>query len=213
MSTESPTPAQGKLRLIHGSKKSRSDPVSQILSIPLKGLCDHFSHGANSVPRLLRGAVRLIPGDPTSRQPFPCLSCIAWGLPCLPRCLGSGELLPPRFALACTPKSHRRFIFCGTFRPAGLGNPPSPAFTGHAALRCPDFPLRTQGPQRSPGSERRPQSTSPAPRCPEQNRTITAGIAICPSFLKAKQQPSFMQSSGPDRQIGPAHQLSDRHPI
>ncbi len=178
MSTESPASSARNLHRPAPSphliekQKSRSDPVSQILSIPLQGLCDHFSHGANSVPRLLRGAVRLIPGDPASRQPFPCLSCIAWGLPCLPRCLGSGELLPPRFALTCTPKSHRRFIFCGTFRPASLGNPPSPAFTGHAALRCPDFPLPTQRPQRSPGSERRPESTPLSPRCPDQNRNI-----------------------------------------
>lgn len=45
--------------------------------------------------------MRLIPGDPAGRQPFPCLSCIARGLPCLLGRPRSGELLPPLFTLAC----------------------------------------------------------------------------------------------------------------
>lgn len=42
------------------------------------------------------------------------------------------------------PYGHRRFIFCGTFRPEALGKLPSPAFTGRTALRCPDFPPEEQ---------------------------------------------------------------------
>ena len=44
--------------------------------------------------------MRLIPGDPAGRLPFPCLSCIARGLPCLLGRPRSGELLPPLFTLA-----------------------------------------------------------------------------------------------------------------
>ena len=44
--------------------------------------------------------MRLIPGDPAGRRPFPCLSCIARGLPCLLGHPRSGELLPPLFTLA-----------------------------------------------------------------------------------------------------------------
>lgn len=93
-------------------------------------------------PFLLKEQVRLIPGDPAGRQPFSCLSCIARGLPCLLGYPWSGELLPPRFTLTRRDCSRRRrFDFCGTFRPQSLVSFTSPAFTGHAALRCPDFPL------------------------------------------------------------------------
>ena len=67
-------------------------------------LCGHFSHAvcgeAFRAPIRLTERVRLIPGDPAGRQPFPCLSCIARGLPCLLGRPRSGELLPPLFTLA-----------------------------------------------------------------------------------------------------------------
>ena len=43
--------------------------------------------------------VQLIPGNTAGRRPFPCLSCIAWGFPCLRRYLRSGGLLPHLFTL------------------------------------------------------------------------------------------------------------------
>ena len=43
--------------------------------------------------------VQLIPGNTAGRRPFPCLSCIARGFPCLRRYLRSGGLLPHLFTL------------------------------------------------------------------------------------------------------------------
>ena len=43
--------------------------------------------------------VQLIPGNTAGRRPFPCLSCIARGFPCLLRHLRSGGLLPHLFTL------------------------------------------------------------------------------------------------------------------
>lgn len=90
----------------HPDKKDRgrSGSVSQILSTGQSRLCGHFSHAVCSeafrAPVRLTERVRLIPGDPAGRQPFPCLSCIARGLPCLLGRPRSGELLPPLFTLA-----------------------------------------------------------------------------------------------------------------
>ena len=76
-----------------------------------------------------------------------------------------GFTLPPQLPSerwALTPPFHPypcgRFLFCGTFRQPNLTRV-APAFTGHAALRCPDFPLRRQAAQRPPEPERREQST------------------------------------------------------
>lgn len=61
-----------------------------------------FSRGmlAFRAPIRFTEQMRLIPGDPAGRLPFPCLSCIARGLPCLLGRPRSGELLPPLFTLA-----------------------------------------------------------------------------------------------------------------
>lgn len=84
--------------------RGRSGSVSQILSAGQSRLCGHFSHAdcgeAFRAPIRVTERMRLIPGDPAGRQPFPCLSCIARGLPCLLGRPRSGELLPPLFTLA-----------------------------------------------------------------------------------------------------------------
>ena len=65
-----------------------------------------------------------------------------------------GFFVPPslrRGRWALTPPFHPyrrtcvrwRFIFCDTFRQHGLSSGPPARSTRHAALRCPDFPLRT----------------------------------------------------------------------
>ncbi len=46
----------------------------------------------------------------------PIWPCSGWGLPCH-RCYHRrGALLPHLFTLACAPRGHRRYVFCGTFR-------------------------------------------------------------------------------------------------
>ena len=63
------------------------------------GLCGHFSlHLLPGEPRVY-SRVQLIPGNTAGRRPFPCLSCIAWGFPCLRCYLRSGGLLPHLFTL------------------------------------------------------------------------------------------------------------------
>ena len=63
------------------------------------GLCGHFSlHLFPSEP-CVYSRVQLIPGNTAGRRPFPCLSCIARGFPCLLRHLRSGGLLPHLFTL------------------------------------------------------------------------------------------------------------------
>jgi len=48
-------------------------------------------------------------------QGFTIPPCCGVGLPAGYIAIPSGELLPHRFTLACEPKLHRRFSFCGTF--------------------------------------------------------------------------------------------------
>ena len=56
------------------------------------------------------------------RNYLPLWSCSVWGLPCpLHYCRG-GALLPHLFTLTRTLRPGR-YIFCGTFRPAGLNRP------------------------------------------------------------------------------------------
>lgn len=84
--------------------RSRSGSVSQILSAGQSRLCGHFltrtAVRRSARPFAFTKRMRLIPGDPAGRRPFPCLSCIARGLPCLLGHPRSGELLPPLFTLA-----------------------------------------------------------------------------------------------------------------
>ncbi len=119
-------------------------PVSRILSTPvLPGAGRSFlSPRLRGTPRL-RG-VRLIPGNERAGRPFPVMSCTTRGFHCRSGCPRRGGLLPHHFNLTCARRgfphpSHRRCIFCCTFRPLAFRFA-SPAFTRRVALRCPDFP-------------------------------------------------------------------------
>ena len=87
------------------------------------------------------------------------MSCTARGLPCHLGYPRRGELLPHLFNLTCNLAAHRRFVFCCTFRP-GSSRFPSPVFTRHATLRCPDFPLIPFAWKQRPSGERRGESGS-----------------------------------------------------
>ena len=63
------------------------------------GLCGHFSLHLLPDEPCVYSKVQLIPGNTAGRRPFPCLSCIARGFPCLRRYLRSGGLLPHLFTL------------------------------------------------------------------------------------------------------------------
>ena len=127
-------------------KRSRSGPVSRILSPPLARrvaiipLAPWLPTGSSNLP----GGF----GRASLRRP-PIRSCSAWGFPC-PRChQRGGALLPHLFTLA-TRGSPRGFG--GVFSVAlSLGSPPL-AVSQHAALRSPDFPPRPSdgGPRRPP---------------------------------------------------------------
>ena len=109
------------------------------------GLCGHFSRAPRgSVP--CRSRVQLIPGGLLAGKatlPLFVLHRAGFTMP---------SSSPPR-RWALTPPFHPypcgRFVFCGTFRPAGL-NQPSLAFTRRAALGCPDFPLGACAPSGHP---------------------------------------------------------------
>ena len=66
---------------------------------PQSGLCGHFSLHLLPDEPYVYSKVQLIPGNTAGRRPFPCLSCIARGFPCLLRHLRSGGLLPHLFTL------------------------------------------------------------------------------------------------------------------
>ena len=89
-----------------GEKKA-SRPVSRILS-----WCGHSSGRVVSFP-LLRPT-----RNGASDAEVPVWPCSERGLPCRPRCLGRGALLPHHFTLAVRKTGFRlgRYVFCGAFR-------------------------------------------------------------------------------------------------
>ena len=114
--------------------------------------------------RRLRGAprsrgMRLLPGScPARARParrrLPVMSCTTWGFSCPGACAPGGGLLPRLFTLTRR-RSAGRFVFCDTFRRAGL-SPGAPAHsTRHVAWRCSDFPLRRPEPAQRSSATRR----------------------------------------------------------
>ena len=77
----------------------RPGPVSQILSTRKAGCVAIFLVPVARSALRFYSRVQLIPGNTAGRRPFPCLSCIARGFPCLLRYLRSGGLLPHLFTL------------------------------------------------------------------------------------------------------------------
>lgn len=76
--------------------RCRSGSVSRILSTPEGAGWPFFSRPYGHAPQ---NGVQLLPGVIAGRRPFPCLSCIAWGLPGLLCYHRSGGLLPHLFTL------------------------------------------------------------------------------------------------------------------
>ena len=135
-----------------GASQRRPVAVSRILSGPAlrPTLDDHFSHPANRAPRpLARPLMRLLPGNcppkRTGQAPeVPCFALHRMGF-FVPRRLLAGRwaVTPPFHPY---PAEARRYVFCDTFRRAGLW-PCAPArSTRHAAWRCSDFPLVREAP-------------------------------------------------------------------
>lgn len=113
----------------------------------------------------MTGPVRLIPGDPAGRQPFPCLSCTTRGLQCLLRCLRSGELLPPLFTLTCAPRGTGGLFSVALAVRRALGARRLPLSRDALPCGVRTFLYRPKGRQRSPEPERRAQCNGIAPPC------------------------------------------------
>jgi len=110
------------------SRRYARGPVSRVLYRGRYPRRDRIRDGGHSsrrriAPPLQRPtrAARLETGLPVARRATPIRSCSGWGLPCGTCCQAPGAPLPHPFTLACAPKGHRRFAFCGTF--PGLGTP------------------------------------------------------------------------------------------
>jgi hypothetical protein len=114
--------------------------------------CDHLSVRLSDQPAPACAVVRLLPGaihplrDLRPGGPFSCsvLHRMRFVVPPSSR-LGRWALTPPfhpypSFALA---SYGGRFVFCDTVCDRGLHRSPH-AFTWHAALWCPDFPLASR---------------------------------------------------------------------
>ena len=132
--------------------RCRSGSVSRILSTPEGAGWPFFSRPYGHAPQ---NGVQLLPGVIAGRRPFPCLSCIARGLPCLPCCLGSGGLLPHLFTLT---------LAGGLFSVALAVPPPlragSPPFQRARCLVMSGLSSTGFLPQRPPEPERRAEHTS-----------------------------------------------------
>ena len=85
--------------LLHSAIICRPSGSCKPDSVHPCGLCGHFSLHLLAGEPCVYSRVQLIPGNTAGRRPFPCLSCIARGFPCLRRYLRSGGLLPHLFTL------------------------------------------------------------------------------------------------------------------
>ena len=104
-------------------------PVSRILSALRR---DGHSSGPGITAGLKRPTRRFgAPSRHASSRSWnflPIWSCSVWGLPCPHHYCRGGALLPHLFTLTST-LPPRRYVFCGTGRPADL-NPPSRTLSG-----------------------------------------------------------------------------------
>ena len=97
--------------------------------------CDHLSR--ITVTSNLQHPTRSPDGPPVHD---PIWTCSRWGLPCQVCHQPRGELLPPRFTLACAE------AIGGLFSVALSVGSRRLAVSQHPALCCPDFPLATWEP-------------------------------------------------------------------
>lgn len=141
--------------------------------------------------------MRLIPGDPAGRQPFPCLSCIARGLPCLLGRPWSGELLPPLFTLACMKMNSTRAVCFLWHFPSG--NPWEIPVSRFHGTRC----LVMSGLSSTPA--RRPEQ-----RPPEPDRHGLHTLSAARGKAQSRLRGQFLFSSFREfrRTTGPYHHLS-----
>ncbi len=108
--------------------------------------CDYYPEGGSACAERDR---RSVP---------PVLSCTAWGLSCAGDYSRSRWALTPPFhpylsAFRARERSGRKAVYFLRHCPSPVGFPAgAPAFTGLAALWCPDFPLR------SPKTPKRPSA-------------------------------------------------------
>ncbi len=120
----------------------KPDSVSRCLAAPR---CDHLSVGLSDQPAPACAVVRLLPGaihplrDLWPGGPF-LLFCLAPHEVCRAPFLAVGAVGSYPAVSPLPTLSRRRFVFCDTVCDRGLHRSPH-AFTWHAALWCPDFPL------------------------------------------------------------------------
>lgn len=156
-------------------KRGCRPPVSRILSLPL---ARDWTAISLTPPRrsalLAQGATNTRGSNGRATLPLFCLAprgvCRAARVAPM-----RGGLLLHHFTLACALAGHRRYAFCCTFHP-GPSRFPSPAFTGRAALWCPDFPHpRSRGTATVREAARPPCATRA--RIPRNSAAFLAGAA------------------------------------